>query len=145
MSAEVAILSRLGSLAREARGVGASATWSAGSAAAARRAADPAAFRRRSTGAEIGRAARSRATRVNLAAGAFALLIALFHVWTGVTVGKLGYELAHARELGARLDQQLNELTVEYGATVKPDVLAAESRRRLGLDWPQSGQIVELR
>ena len=27
---------------------------------------------------------------------------------------------------------------------MKPDLLAEEARRRLGLDWPQSGQIVDL-
>ncbi|MES1163715.1 MAG: hypothetical protein ABUL50_11700, partial [Rhizobacter sp.] len=40
--------------------------------------------------------------------------------------------------------RQLNELTVENSGMIKPDVLAKEAHRRLGLDWPQSGQIVDL-
>lgn len=115
--------------------------------AAPARAATSGVFARRrgaTRGAEIGRTARSRATRLNLLAGAVALLVALFHVWTGLTVGRLGYELSHARDLGQRLDQQLKELNIEFSATIKPDLLAAEAHRRLGLDWPRSGQIVDL-
>ncbi|MEW6267872.1 MAG: hypothetical protein AB1689_01075, partial [Thermodesulfobacteriota bacterium] len=102
----------------------------------ARRAATP--------GAEIGRTARSRATRLNLLAGLVVLLAALLHAWTGLTVNRLGYELSHAHELSQRLDRQLNELRIEYSAMTKPELLAEEARRRLGLDWPQSGQVVEL-
>jgi len=96
------------------------------------------------TGAEMGRAERSRATRRNLLALAVLLAAMLLHVWTGLTVGTLGYELSGARDLGQRLDRQLNELTIENTGILKPDLLAEEARRRLGLDWPQSGQIVDL-
>lgn len=115
--------------------------------AAPARPAVPASFvprRGAAHGAEIGRTARSRAVRLNLLAGAIALLVALFHVWTGLRVGRLGYELSHARDLGQRLDQQLKELSIEFSATMKPDLLAAEAQRRLGLDWPRSGQIVDV-
>jgi cell division protein FtsL len=95
-------------------------------------------------GAQIGRAARSRATRFNLLAGVIALLAALLHVWTGVTVGRLGYELSHARDLGQRLDRQLKELNVELNAARTAGDVAKEAQRRLGLDWPQPGQIVDL-
>jgi len=97
-----------------------------------------------SVGVETGRAARSRATRLNLLAGVVVLLAMLLHVWTGLTVGTLGYELSRARDLGQRLDRQLNELTLENSGMMKPDVLAEEAHRRLGLVWPQSGQIVDL-
>lgn len=95
-------------------------------------------------GAELGRAARSRAMRLNLLAGVVVLAAMLLHVWTGLTVGTLGYQLARSRDLGQRLDRQLNELAIENTGTLKPDLLAEEARRRLGLDWPQSGQIVDL-
>lgn len=103
-------------------------------------------LRRASTGpgAEIGRAARARATRINLLAGVVVVAAMLLHVWTGLTVGRLGYELSRARDLTQRLDRQLNELTLENSGMMKPDLLAEEARRRLGLDWPQSGQIVDL-
>lgn len=90
------------------------------------------------------RSARTRATRLNLLAGVVAMAAMLFHVWTGLKVGTLGYELSHARDLGQRLDRQLNEISLENSVIIKPDLLADEARRRLGLDWPQSGQIVEL-
>jgi hypothetical protein len=97
-----------------------------------------------SIGVGIGRAARSRTTRLNLLAGVVVLAAMLFHVWTGLSVGTLGYDLSRARDLGQRLDRQLNELTVESSGMMKPDVLADEAHRRLGLVWPQSGQIVDL-
>jgi hypothetical protein len=115
-------------------------------AAATRAASSPGVPRRAqaSVGVETGRAARSRATRLNLLAGVVVLLAMLLHVWTGLTVGTLGYELSRARDLGQRLDRQLNELTLENSGMMKPDVLAEEAHRRLGLVWPQSGQIVDL-
>jgi hypothetical protein len=109
---------------------------------AAARTAQP--RRQASIGVGIERAARSRATRLNLLAGVVVLAAMLFHVWTGLCVGTLGYELSRARDLGQRLDRQLNELTVESSGMMKPDVLAAEAQRRLGLVWPQPGQIVDL-
>lgn len=95
-------------------------------------------------GVEGGRVARARATRLNLLAGAIAIAAMLFHVWTGLRVGTLGYELSRARDLGQRLERQLDDLTFENSVIMKPDALADEARRRLGLDWPQSGQIVKL-
>ena len=95
-------------------------------------------------GAEMGRAARSRATRLNLLAGAVALSAALLHAWTGLTVNQLGYELSHAHELSQRLDRQLNEIRVAHSTAIKPDKLAEQARSRLGLQWPRSGQVVDL-
>lgn len=90
------------------------------------------------------RTARARAMRWNLLALACALSAMLLHVWTGLTVGTLGYELSRARDLAQRLDRELNELTYENSGLMKPDLLAEEARRRLGLEWPQPGQIVDL-
>jgi hypothetical protein len=131
MSAEAAALSRPRLLARS------SIPAPSGQRTAQRRAAA-------TTGVGVGRAASARATRLNLCAGLIAMAAMLFHVWTGLTVGTLGYEISRARDLGQRLDRELNELTLENSVIMKPDVLAEEARRRLGLDWPQSGQIVEL-
>jgi len=132
MSAEAAVLPRQHLVAR-----GALAMSATGSRNAPRR---PAAV----AGVEGGRIARARATRLNLLAGLIAMAAMLFHVWTGLRVGTLGYELSRARALGQRLDRQLNDLTFENSVIMKPDALAEEARRRLGLDWPRSGQIVEL-
>ncbi len=132
MSAEAALLSRPRLVAR-----GSFIASSSQRSAGPRRSAA-------TTGVEVGRTARARATRLNLCAGLIAMAAMLFHVWTGLTVGTLGYEISRARDLGQRLDRELNELTLENSVIMKPDVLAEEARRRLGLDWPQSGQIVEL-
>jgi cell division protein FtsL len=96
-------------------------------------------------GAEVGRAARGRLTRLNLAMGGFALLVALFHAWTGLQVWRLGYELSDAQALGQRLEQERQELSVEYSAATTPDRLEREAAARLGLRPPGPGQVVVLR
>lgn len=95
-------------------------------------------------GAARERVARARAMRVNLVCGAIMIGAMLLQVWTGLTVGKLGYELSRAHDLTQRLDRQLNELTLENSGILKPDALAQEAHKRLGLERPQLGQIVEL-
>jgi hypothetical protein len=140
MSAEAASMMRPRLMARqsEARRAAAPAARPARTSSSTPRRAQA------SVGVGTGRAARSRATRINLLAGIVILLAMLFHVWTGLAVGTLGYELSRARDLGQRLDRQLNELSVENSGLMKPDVLADEAHRRLGLVSPQSGQIVDL-
>ena len=69
----------------------------------------------------------------------------LFHVWTGVTVASVGYELSHARELGERLSLELQELEFELAAQTAPARLEEEARLRLGLEPPSAGQVVDLR
>ncbi len=95
-------------------------------------------------GAARDRVERARAMRVNLVCGGIMMAAMLIHVWTGLTVGKLGYELARTHDLTQRLDRQLNELTLENSGILKPDALAQEAHKRLGLERPQLGQIVEL-
>jgi hypothetical protein len=88
--------------------------------------------------------ARARAMRVNLVCGAIMIGAMLLQVWTGLSVGKLGYELSRAHDLTQRLDRQLNELALQNSSFLKPDALAEEAHKRLGLERPQLGQIVEL-
>lgn len=95
-------------------------------------------------GAARDRVERARAMRVNLLCGAIMICAMLLQVWTGLTVGKLGYELSRAHDLTQRLDRQLNELTLENSGIVKPDALAKRAHERLGLERPRIGQIVEL-
>ena len=95
-------------------------------------------------GAARDRAERARAMRVNLVCGAIMIGAMLLQVWTGLTVGKLGYELSRAHDLTQRLDRQINELTLENSSIVKPDALAERAHERLGLERPRIGQIVEL-
>lgn len=94
--------------------------------------------------AEAGRSARLRALRANALAGLFVLAIGLFHVWTGLAVGQLGYALSDARALTDRLDQELHELTIEYAAETAPRRLEEAARARLGLHPPAPGQVVVL-
>lgn len=114
---------------------------SAGFAYAAR----PARSRSSSSGAEIGRARRGRLTRLNLITGGFALLVALFHAWTGLQVWRLGYALSDARSLEQHLAKEQSELAVEYAAQTRPERLEKEARERLGLGPPAPGQVVVLR
>lgn len=95
-------------------------------------------------GAARERAARAHAMRVNLVCGAIMIGAMLLQVWTGLSVGKLGYELSRAHDLTQRLDRQLNELALQNSSFLKPDALAEEAHKRLGLERPQLGQIVEL-
>lgn len=95
-------------------------------------------------GAARDRVARARAMRINLVCGGIMMAAMLLQVWTGLTVGKLGYELSRARDLTQRLDRQLNELGLENSGILKPDALAEEAHKRLGLERPQPGQTVEL-
>lgn len=82
--------------------------------------------------------------RINLVCGGIMMAAMLLQVWTGLTVGKLGYELSRAHDLTQRLDRQLNELGLENSGILRPDALAEEAHRRLGLERPQPGQTVEL-
>lgn len=152
MSAELAISTRairvapvraLGGAAererqvRPAPAVQAGRRASAGPGQVARRSAS-----RTRSGAEMGRAERRRRMRVHLAAGGLVLLVGLFHAWTGLRVGQLGYALSDARVLTERLDQELHELTIEYAAETAPARLESEARARLGLRPPAPGQVV---
>lgn len=95
-------------------------------------------------GAARDRVARARAMRINLVCGAIMMAAMLLQVWTGLTVGKLGYELSRAHDLTQRLDRQLNELALENSGMLNPATLAQDAHKRLGLERPQLGQIVEL-
>ena len=100
---------------------------------------------RTSSGAEIGRAERRRALRINVAAGAVVLIVGLFHAWTGLRVDQLGYALSDARILSERLDQEMHELTIEYAAETAQPRLEREAAIRLGLRQPVRGEVVDLR
>jgi hypothetical protein len=95
-------------------------------------------------GAELGRSARGRSLRLNVAAGIATLLVGLLHVWTGLQVGRLGYALSDARLLAERLDQEFHLLDAEYAAATTPDRLEREAVRRLGLRHAGPGEFVRL-
>jgi cell division protein FtsL len=114
------------------------ASWLVASATTTRR-------RTRSSGAEIGRARRGKLTRLNLVTGGFALLVALFHAWTGLQVWRLGYALSDARALEQHLEREQSELAIEYAAQTAPERLERDARQRLGLEPPATGQVMVLR
>jgi len=101
--------------------------------------------RRTTSGAEIGRAARGRSARFNAVAGLVVLAIGLFHVWTRLEVGRLGYALSDARVLTERLDEELHELTIEFATETVPARLEQAALERVGLRPPAPGQVVILR
>jgi cell division protein FtsL len=100
---------------------------------------------RRASAAEVGRSARWRSARLNATVGAVVLAIGLFHVWTRLEVGRLGYALSDARVLAERLDGELHELTIELAAETGPARLEQAAAERLGLRAPAPGQVVIVR
>lgn len=93
---------------------------------------------------ELGLAARGQLKRRTLVAGVALILSGLFHVYTGLWVAELGYELSHAHEVQARLGREKQDLRVSLAAATAPDRLEALAKERLGMRPPAPGQVVML-
>jgi cell division protein FtsL len=96
-------------------------------------------------GAELGRSIRSRITVLNLLAALVLGAAAALHVWLGIEVDRLGYDLSRARVVRQQLARDLQLLRVEYAAATTPGELERQARERLGMVPPAPGQIVVLR
>lgn len=94
--------------------------------------------------AEMGRRRRTRTLRRNVVCGAFVLAVGLFHVWTGLEVGRLGYALGSAQSLTQKLDHELHELRIEYATETVPSRLEAAAAERLGMYPPAPGQVASV-
>ncbi len=101
--------------------------------------------RTRTVAAEPARSESDRLLRRNIVAGAFVLLAALIHVWTGLAVGHLGYELSNLSTLGHRLEREGLLLRAELAAETAPARLEETAGARLGLRAPKPGEVVILR
>jgi cell division protein FtsL len=93
---------------------------------------------------ELGLAARGQLTRRTIVAGIALVLAGLFHVYTGLRVSELGYELSHAHEVQSRLGREKQELRVALAAATAPGRLEALAKERLGMGPPAPGQVVML-
>ena len=95
--------------------------------------------------AEPSRSLRDQLVRRNVVAGAFVVLAAVVHVWTGLRVGHLAYDLSQLHGLGRRLEREGLLLRAELAAETAPDRLEEMARTRLGLRLPRPGEVVILR
>jgi hypothetical protein len=96
-------------------------------------------------GAEVGRAARWRVARINMFAGAVVLAAAALHAWLGLEAGRLGYELSNARQLQMKLEKELKSASAELAQGMRVEAIEAEAQRRLGVQAPALGQVINLR
>lgn len=76
--------------------------------------------------------------------GALLVLICLVHVWLGLRVMQIGYELSLTRQMQLRLEREQRELEVELATRRDPARIAEAARTRLGMIAPRKGQVVYL-
>jgi cell division protein FtsL len=80
-----------------------------------------------------------------LVLGAVLLALCLVHVWLGLQIMQVGYDLSVARKMQLRLEHERRELEVERATLRDPGRIDDLARRRLGLTDPKKGQVVILR
>lgn len=73
------------------------------------------------------------------------LLLAVAQVWTRLQVVATGYALSDSRRLLRTLEGQRQILEGEWRNKTSPARLAEQATQRLGLNAPQSGQVVRVR
>jgi cell division protein FtsL len=78
-------------------------------------------------------------------AAAVLLGFGLGHVWVRLQVAEVGYGLAAAREMVARLELEQKELEAELATLTAPRRLEGAARQRLGMREPRPGQVMVLR
>ena len=71
----------------------------------------------------------------------FALLL---HVYAGLWVGELTYEISNAHQVQGRLEREKQQLRVELTSAIAPGRLEEIAHQRLGLEPPAPGQVVIL-
>lgn len=96
-------------------------------------------------GAELGRSIRSRVMWVNLGAAVFLAGVAACHVYTGIQIDRLAYDLSHARAVHQQLAHELDLLRAAYAEATSPAALERAAFERLGMKPPAPGQLVVLR
>jgi cell division protein FtsL len=90
------------------------------------------------------RAARGWLERRVILLGALLVGLCLVHVWLGLRVMHLGYEVSLARQMQLRLEHEQRELEVELATRRDPARIAEAARTRLGMTEPRKGQVVYL-
>jgi len=91
------------------------------------------------------RAVRSRFVW-RLALATLVLLgLAVAQVWLRLQVVNVGYELSNVRRMTARLEHDRNQLRLELATLRDPGRLAERAQKRLGLQAPERGRVVEVR
>jgi cell division protein FtsL len=87
---------------------------------------------------------RSWLVRRVMMLGIALVVLGLVHVWLGLKVVQLGYDLSLARQMQLRLEHEQRELEVELATRRDPARIAEAARRRLGMTEPRKGQVVYL-
>ncbi len=70
--------------------------------------------------------------------------VVLTHVWLRLQVVHMGYVLSTTSKLQNQLEQEHRELKVELATVTSPERLEAMARQRLGLIYPEKGQVLIL-
>ena len=104
-------------------------------------------FVRRRAGRVNGRDAQRRATRTwPLALGVVLIMIlCCLLVWVRLQVVRTGYQLSTARRVEQRLGHEERELAIELATLTSPRQLERLARSRLGMQPPESGQVINVR
>ncbi len=83
--------------------------------------------------------------RRTIALGLVLVALCLAHVWLRLQVVNIGYDLSDARQMQMRLEQQRRELELELAMLRDRTRLGELATKRLGMQEPDKGQVVELR
>jgi cell division protein FtsL len=70
--------------------------------------------------------------------------LVLTHVWLRLQVVHMGYVLSTTSKLHSQLEQEHGELKLELATVTSAERLEATARQRLGLVYPEKGQVVIL-
>lgn len=71
----------------------------------------------------------------------FLLLVSLsLRIWVKIENTDAGYELARERQATVTLDMERRELELQLSVLKRPDALAREAQKRLGLELLKPGQ-----
>ena len=74
------------------------------------------------------------------------LLLSLgLRIWVKIENTDAGYELARERQAAVSLDMERRELELQLSVLLRPDALAKEAEKRLGLEMLKPGQARKIR
>jgi cell division protein FtsL len=95
-------------------------------------------------GRHVPRIVRSQRIRRIVAPGLLLVAACVIHVWLGLQVTRVGYELSAARQVELRLTHQKRELEIELATLRNLTRIGDLARQRLGMTTPHSGQVIVL-
>ena len=69
-------------------------------------------------------------------------VICLLYVWMQIDLLRVGYDIERLEKKKAVLERQHEALRYQWSQLTSPQQIAKEATQKLGLHFPQSGQIV---